>query len=137
MSLVQQRNRSRQWAPEDKRGVAGLPPPPEAGLTRRSILTGIVGLLAAPAIVRISSLMPISVQPVCITFSVGGVPFSVPYYPDELTSQLADRIQGFLNRAGVPLYSSVYEGSVAIHSGLPGRVLRPIAPFMTHSIRTA
>lgn len=137
MSPVQQRNRSRQWAPEDKRGVAGLPPPPEAGLTRRSILTGIVGLLAAPAIVRISSLMPISVQPVYLMFSVGGVPFSVPYYPEELTVQLAERIQVFLNRAGLPIYSSVHEGAIAIHSGRPDRVLRPIAPFMTHSIRTA
>jgi hypothetical protein len=73
-TLVQQRNRSRQWAPGDKRGVAGLPHLPEAGLTRRSILTGIVGLLAAPAIVRISSLMPISVQPLYVMFSVGGVP---------------------------------------------------------------
>jgi hypothetical protein len=63
-TLVPQRNRSRQWAPGDKRGVAGLPHLPEAGFTRRSILTGIVGLLAAPAIVRISSLMPIRVQPI-------------------------------------------------------------------------
>jgi hypothetical protein len=112
-TLVQQRNRSRQWAPGDKRG-AGLPHLPEAGLTRRSILTGIVGLLAAPAIVRISSLMPISVQPMYIMFSVGGVPFSVPYYPGELTRQLADRIQIFLNRGGLPLYSLVHEGAIAI-----------------------
>lgn len=31
--------------------------------TRRQLLTGFVSLLAAPAIVRVSSLMPISVQP--------------------------------------------------------------------------
>jgi hypothetical protein len=103
-TLVQQRNRSRQWAPGDKRGVAGLPHLPEAGLTRRSILTGIVGLLAAP----------ISVQPLYVMFSVGGVPFSVPYYPGELTRQLADRIQIFLNRGGLPLYSLVHEGAIAI-----------------------
>jgi hypothetical protein len=52
-------------------------------ITRRSILTGIVGLLAAPAIVRISSLMPISVQPLYFMFSVGGVPLTIPYYPPE------------------------------------------------------
>lgn len=32
-------------------------------MNRRGFLTGVAGLLAAPAIVRVSSLMPISVQP--------------------------------------------------------------------------
>jgi hypothetical protein len=58
--------------------------------------------------------MPISVQPLYVMFSVGGVPFSVPYYPGELTRQLADRIQIFLNRGGLPLYSLVHEGAIAI-----------------------
>lgn len=32
-------------------------------MNRRGFLTGVAGLLAAPAIVRVSSLMPVSVQP--------------------------------------------------------------------------
>jgi hypothetical protein len=106
-------------------------------ITRRSILTGIVGLLAAPAIVRISSLMPISVQPLYFMFSVGGVPLTIPYYPPESLHSLADRVQAALSQSGLPIYSSVHGDTIGIHSGLPGRIMQPIAPFMSHSIRTA
>lgn len=66
--------------------------------TRRKLLTGFASLLAAPAIVRVSSIMPISVQPlhyriipqlVPLSECLKAWPNSEPYYlvmPKRLVS---------------------------------------------------
>lgn len=41
-------------------------------LSRRSIITGLISLVAAPAIVRVSSIMPVKVMDVGLT--LGGIP---------------------------------------------------------------
>jgi hypothetical protein len=51
---------------------------------RRSLLTGLVGLVAAPAIIRAGSLMPVKqmIEPIKPTFVMDDFPTSIVFYTD-------------------------------------------------------
>ena len=57
-------------------------------LSRRSLITGLISLVAAPAIVRVSSLMPVKVMEEAAEFEFSGfysiVPASVAQHADLL-----------------------------------------------------
>jgi hypothetical protein len=70
-------------------------------IKRRNLIAGCAAVLFAPAIVRISSLMPLSVQPIepvgYMEIYIGGVHHRIPVLSidvtrDELSRQLADAL---------------------------------------------
>ena len=59
-------------------------------LSRRSLITGLISLVAAPAIVRVSSLMPVKVMEEAAEVEFSGfysiIPISVAQHPDFLAA---------------------------------------------------
>lgn len=71
--------------------------------TRRTLITGLVSLVAAPAIVRISSLMPVKAYPVDVVRRTYRPRFFLPLYFEDFEEVCWDAI------ADVPARKTPYE----------------------------
>jgi hypothetical protein len=81
-------------------------------LSRRSLITGLVSLVAAPAIVRASSLMPVKATPLLIE----------PFPIDTKLLEIQQWLEEVKRRT---IEAMIYPPVVVDQSGMPIRLLRP------------